>query len=135
MTVQAIKITNLLSFDELNVDNLNDLNCIVGRNNVGKSNLLKVLKFFYNKLEGKEELPPKLNSNYSYKGSISVTYDMTRIYRIARNQPKNKYFDFIIRKLVPLHKRSIFALTRYDNDYTTYTLTLNIYSDGKVKWS
>mgnify|MGYP000375362975 CR=1 FL=1 len=38
MTVQAIKITNLLSFDELNVDNLNDLNCIVGRNNVGKSN-------------------------------------------------------------------------------------------------
>ncbi|HDH7134870.1 TPA: AAA family ATPase, partial [Escherichia coli] len=46
MTVQAIKITNLLSFDELNVDNLNDLNCIVGRNNVGKSNLLKVLKFF-----------------------------------------------------------------------------------------
>ncbi|MDZ5848922.1 AAA family ATPase, partial [Klebsiella pneumoniae] len=49
MTVQAINITNLLSFDELSVDNLNDINCIVGRNNVGKSNLLKVLKFFYNK--------------------------------------------------------------------------------------
>lgn len=135
MTVQAIKITNLLSFDELNVDNLNDLNCIVGRNNVGKSNLLKVLKFFYNKLEGKEELPPKLNSNYSYKGFISITFDMTRIYRIARSQPKNKYFDFIIRKLVPRHKRSIIALTRYDNDHTTYTLTLNIYNDGQVKWS
>nr|EKU0808474.1 AAA family ATPase [Klebsiella pneumoniae] len=44
MTVQAINITNLLSFDELSVDNLNDINCIVGRNNVGKSNLLKVLK-------------------------------------------------------------------------------------------
>ncbi|KZX68607.1 hypothetical protein A3712_13230 [Vibrio sp. HI00D65] len=135
MTVQAIKVTNLLSFDELNVDNLNDLNCIVGRNNVGKSNLLKVLKFFYNKLEGKEELPPKLNSNYSYKGTISLTFDMTRIFRMARSQPKNKYFDFIIRKLVPAHKRSIFSLVRYDDDFTTYTLTLNIYNDGKVKWS
>ncbi|EGV1830903.1 TPA: AAA family ATPase [Vibrio parahaemolyticus] len=135
MTVQAVKITNLLSFDELIVDNLNDLNCIVGRNNVGKSNLLKVLKFFYNKLDGKEELPPKLNSNYSYKGSISITFDMTRIYRIARKQPNNKYFSFIIRKLIPLHKRSMFALMRYDNDHTTYTLTLNIYNDGKVKWS
>lgn len=135
MTIQAIKINNLLSFDELTVEHLNDLNCIVGRNNVGKSNLLKALKFFYNKLEDKEELPPKLNSNYSYKGSISITFDMTRIYRIARKQESNKYFNFIIRKLVPLHKRSIFTLNRYNKDHTAYTLTLNIYSDGKVKWS
>ncbi|TOC00345.1 hypothetical protein CGJ92_25685, partial [Vibrio parahaemolyticus] len=69
------------------------------------------------------------------KGSISITFDMTRIYRIARKQPNNKYFSFIIRKLIPLHKRSMFALMRYDNDHTTYTLTLNIYNDGKVKWS
>ena len=135
MSVQTIKVTNLLSFEELIINDLNDINCIVGRNNVGKSNLLKVIKFFYNKLEGKEELPPKLNSNYSYKGSISITFDMTKIYRIARKQPKSQYFSFIIRKLVPFHKRSLFALTRYNNDETTYTLVLNIYNDGKVKWS
>ncbi|EDT9504160.1 ATP-binding protein, partial [Salmonella enterica] len=87
MTIQKIKITNLLSFDEIEIDELNDINCIVGRNNVGKSNLLKTLKFFYNKLEGKEELPPRLNSNYSYKGTISITFDTTRIFRIARRQP------------------------------------------------
>ncbi|MEI8613561.1 AAA family ATPase [Shewanella sp. PP-He15 brown] len=56
MTIQSIKITNLLSFDELEVKDLKDMNCIVGRNNVGKSNLLKALKFFYNKLDGKEEI-------------------------------------------------------------------------------
>lgn len=132
---KKIEITNLLSFDNLLVEDLNDLNCIVGRNNVGKSNLLKVLKFFYNKLDGKEELPPKLNSNYSYKGSISITFDLTRIYRIARKKPTNQYFALIIRKLIPLHMRSIFTLMRYDNDHTTYTLVLNIYNDGKVKWS
>ncbi|EMY3699120.1 retron Eco8 family effector endonuclease [Salmonella enterica] len=135
MTIQKIKITNLLSFDEIEIDELNDINCIVGRNNVGKSNLLKTLKFFYNKLEGKEELPPRLNSNYSYKGTISITFDTTRIFRIARRQPSNKYFSFIVRKLIPIHKRSVFSLTKYDDDHTTFTLSLNIYNDGKVKWS
>lgn len=56
MTVQAIKITNLLSFDELVVNNLNDMNCIVGRNNVGKSNLLKVLKFFLQQIRRKRRV-------------------------------------------------------------------------------
>lgn len=135
MTIQKIKITNLLSFSDVEISNLNDMNCIVGRNNVGKSNFLKALKYFYNKLDGKDELPPKLNSNYSYKGVISITYDTTRIFRIARKQPNNKYFSFIVRKLIPIHKRSIFALTKYNEDHSTFTLSLNIYSDGKVSWS
>lgn len=135
MTIQKIKITNLLSFDEMEIDELNDINCIVGRNNVGKSNLLKVIRFFYNRLEGKEELPPRLNSNYSYKGMISITFDTTRIFRIARRQSSNKYFSFVIRKLIPAHKRSAFSLAKYDDNRTTFTLSLNIYNDGKVKWS
>ncbi|MDT3295437.1 MULTISPECIES: retron Eco8 family effector endonuclease [Shewanella] len=134
MTVQSIKITNLLSFDELEVKDLKDMNCIVGRNNVGKSNLLKALKFFYNKLDGKEEISPKLHSNYSYKGTISVTFDTTRIYRITRKKPNDKYFSFISRKLIPAHKRGIYALNRFDADNTSFTLTLNIYNDGSVKW-
>lgn len=93
------------------------------------------MKFFYNKLDDKEELPPKLNSNYSYKGSISITYDITKIFRISRRQPENDYFNFIVRKLVPIHKRSIFSQLKYNNDHTDYTLTLNIYNDGKVSWS
>ncbi|MEH6465588.1 MAG: retron Eco8 family effector endonuclease [Shewanella psychromarinicola] len=134
MTVQTIKINNLLSFDELEISDLADMNCIVGKNNVGKSNLLKALKFFYNKLEGKEEIAPKLHSNYSYKGSISITFDTTRIYRMARKKSNDTYFNFILRKLIPLHKRGIFALQRYDSDTTTFTLCLNIYNDGTVKW-
>ncbi|WP_261372368.1 AAA family ATPase [Yersinia mollaretii] len=52
MTILKIKITNLLSFDDVEINGLHDMNCIVGRNNVGKSNLLKALKFYYNRLEG-----------------------------------------------------------------------------------
>ncbi|NSY35844.1 ATP-binding protein [Pseudoalteromonas sp. JC28] len=135
MAIKNIKITNLLSFDELEIDDLEDVNCIVGKNNVGKSNLLKALAFFYNKLGGLEELPPKLNSNYSFKGSISLTFDTTRLFRISRRNTSSKYFDFINRKLIPLHKRSPFALQTYDKDQTLFTLTLFVYSNGSVKWS
>ncbi|AIN14323.1 retron Eco8 family effector endonuclease [Yersinia pseudotuberculosis] len=135
MTILKIKITNLLSFDDVEISGLHDMNCIVGRNNVGKSNLLKALKFYYNRLEGKEELPLKLYSNYSYKGVISLTFDTTKIFRIARKQTNNPYFQFIMRKLIPPIRRSMFSLASYTNEPTMYTLSLNIYNDGKVKWS
>ncbi|MBD0785833.1 AAA family ATPase [Vibrio sp. Y2-5] len=135
MSIESIKIENVLSFENLQIVDMKDMNCIVGRNNVGKSNLLKALKFFYNKLEEKEELPPKLHSNYSYKGKIAITFDTTRIFHIARKNPSNSYFSFIIRKLIPLHKRRFHALRSYDNTKSTFTLTLNIYNDGSVKWS
>ncbi|POD89385.1 MULTISPECIES: retron Eco8 family effector endonuclease [Pectobacterium] len=135
MTILKIKITNLLSFDDVEISGLHDMNCIVGRNNVGKSNLLKALKFYYNRLEGKEELPLKLYSNYSYKGIISLTFDTTKIFRIARRQTNNPYFQFIMRKLIPPIRRSIFSLATYTNEPTEYTLSLYIYNDGKVKWS
>lgn len=135
MTILKIKITNLLSFDDIEINGLHDMNCIVGRNNVGKSNLLKALKFYYNKLEGKEELPLRLHSNYSYKGIISLTFDTTKIFRIARRQTTNPYFQFIMRKLIPPFRRSLFSLAAYTDEPTTYTLSLNIYNDGKVKWS
>lgn len=135
LTIEKIEIINLLSFDELILNDLNDMNCIVGRNNVGKSNLFKALKYFYNRLENKVEIPPRLNSNYSYKGSIAITFDTTRIHRIARKHSNNKYFRFIISKLIPIEKRSIFSSLEYNQDKTAYTLTLNIYSDGKVAWS
>jgi predicted ATP-dependent endonuclease of OLD family len=134
MTIHSIKIQNLLSFENLEINDMKDINCIVGRNNVGKSNLLKVIQFFYNKLEDKEQIPPKLHSNYSYKGSISITFDTTRIFRISRKNPTNSYFSFIIRKLIPLHKRRLFLFHKYDDDRTTFTLSLNIYNDGSVKW-
>ncbi|WP_166113966.1 retron Eco8 family effector endonuclease [Pseudoalteromonas sp. Z9A5] len=135
MTIHSIKIDNLLSFESLEIKDMKDINCIVGRNNVGKSNLLKVIQFFYNKLEEKEQLPPKLYSNYSYKGCISITFDTTRIFRISRRNPKNSYFSFIIRKLIPLHKRGLFLFHKYDDDRTTFTLSLKVYNDGSVKWS
>lgn len=135
MSICAIKINNLLSFNQLELNDIKDINCIVGKNNVGKSNLLKALRFFYKKLEGINLLPPRLNSNYSVRGSISLTFDTTRIFNIARKNKNNSYFQFIMRKLIPIHKRGAFSLLSYSNQRTEFTLTLYIYSDNSVQWS
>lgn len=135
MAIKSIEIKNILSFEHIKIDNIRDLNCIIGRNNVGKSNLFKTLRFFYNKLEGKNGLPPNLYSNYSYKGSISLVFDTTRIFRIARKNKTNSYFSFLMRKLIPEHQRTFFELKRFSDTQTKFTLTLFIYNDNSTKWS
>lgn len=54
MGIKSIKIKNLLSYDEVYISDIKDINCIIGRNNTGKSNLLKLIKYFYTKLEKKK---------------------------------------------------------------------------------
>lgn len=135
MAVKSVSINNILSFESFHIDELLDISCIVGKNNVGKSNFLKAIRYFYNRLNGAEVLPLSLNSNYDYKGSISITYDTTRLFRIAQKQQGNTYFDFIMRKLVPANRRSPLSLLQFGKGNTFYTLTLYVYSNGGIKWS
>ncbi len=130
MAIKSIKIKNLLSFDELIIDNFEDVNCIVGMNNSGKSNLLKLMRFFYNKLDAKRELPPTLNSNYSSFGSITITYLISsRIKKQLKRQGKENLFK---------DNEQLSSNWMYIDDInkdTFYELTLIIYSNDSVKWS
>lgn len=111
MSLKSIKIKNLLSFDELIINNFEDINCIVGKNNAGKSNLLKLIKFFYDKLDGKRELPLELNSNYSAFGTITIIYSISQRIKQHLKPEQRKYFDNEIE------------------------LTLKIYSNDSIEWS
>ncbi|MDM5264577.1 retron Eco8 family effector endonuclease [Sulfurovum sp. XTW-4] len=130
MAVKSIKIKNLLSFDELMIDNFEDITCIVGMNNSGKSNLLKLIRFFYNKLDGKRELPPTLNSNYSTFGTITITYLISsRIKKQLKKQGKKNLFK---------DKKNSSSFWTYIDDInhdTFYDLTLKIHSNDLVEWS
>lgn len=142
MSMKSIKIKNLLSFDELIIDNFEDINCIVGKNNAGKSNLLKLIKFFYNKLDGKRELPPELNSQYSSFGTITVTYDMSRIYYIVSSPKilKSKFFKGIHNLFFHVEKDYItIKEIKKENSQihveSYLELTLKINSNDSVEWS
>jgi len=128
MSIKSIKIKNLLSFDELIIDNFEDINCIVGKNNAGKSNLLKLLRYFYNKLDEKRELSPLLYSDYSSFGTITIYYDISHIKKIvtADKNISNKKLGYF---------KEIYNLLILNNDSDTFELTLKIYANESIEWS
>ncbi|SUQ39308.1 retron Eco8 family effector endonuclease [Yersinia enterocolitica] len=138
MAIKSIRIKNLLSFDDFYVNEIKDINCVVGKNNTGKSNLLKLIRFFYNKLDGKRELPPELNDRYNTFGVISIEYDLSRIRKIvtSENQNKSKFFKHIYNIFF---KGEAVGVERNINNRKilsdTYTLTLTINSDDSINWS
>lgn len=115
MSILSIKIDNLLSFDKIKVDAFSDINCLVGMNNVGKSNFLKLIQFFYDKLDNKYILPPTLNNNYTNFGTISITYNLNEIKKIV-----NSVDSELRSKLFPVIKNLFF----YNNSINEYNLIL-----------
>lgn len=139
MSIKSIRVKNLLSFDELLINNFEDVNCIVGKNNTGKSNLLKLIRFFYNKLEDKRVLPPILNSKYSTFGTITIVYDTSRINAIVTyedNKNKSAFFKHIYNTLFKEESQTNDISLMIDGikKNNTFELTLRINSDDSTKW-
>lgn len=138
MSIKSIRIENLLSYDCLIVNKIADINCVLGKNNVGKSNLLKLLSYFYKKINGEKCIPPELHSGYSSLGSIAIEYDMSRIKSIvtSNREGKSDFFKHIYNtffKGSPVGAAKGFFIDS-DSD-TSFTLKLIINKDDSVSWS
>ncbi|EJD6379094.1 retron Eco8 family effector endonuclease, partial [Providencia rettgeri] len=138
--IQSIRIKNLLSFDDVILKDFQDLNCIIGRNNVGKSNLLKVIRYFYAKLQNKKVIPLDFHSNYNAIGEITFTYDTTRIKKIVTSRKNNGRFHKHIYNT--LFKSSSIKLNfselianKENISKSLFSLTLTICNDDSVLWS
>ncbi len=143
MAIHSVRIKNLLSFTDITIDMVKDINCIVGKNNVGKSNLLKLIKYFYSKIDGEKSIPPELYSNYESYGSISIKYDVSRIKSIVM-RPDNKshflkhiYNVLFSNEIKESDVEKEFSLSIFKSKKEKYfiELTLKIYKDDSVKWS
>lgn len=126
MAIKSIKINNLLSFDSIVINDLSTITCIVGQNNSGKSNLLKLLKFFYTKLDNKKAITPEFNSYYSSIGTITIKYDISRIQKIvtSNNKFKSNYFLHI--------EKTFFKKFKFNNELE---ITLTVNSDDSTFFS
>lgn len=101
MGIKRIKIRNVLSFDNLVIDKIDTINCSLGKNNAGKSNLFKLINFYYRALEGERILAPELNSNYDSNGYIEITFDTSHINKLVHSERnrENNYFGKVRRTL------------------------------------
>lgn len=136
MTIASIKIRNVLSFENIDLNSTNEIVCFVGKNNTGKSNLAKVIEYFYLMLSGEHVSAPSLYSNYSYSGSIEIRYDVTRLFRISLKRMKSSsYFEFVFNNIISKGDRSLGELRSYYEGKVYYSLKLEITSRGVVRWS
>ena len=139
MSFKAIKIVNLLSFDNVRITDMSTITCFIGRNNAGKSNLLKLIKFFYESLEGKRLLSPELNSNYNASGFIEIEFDTSHINKLVHSDRNrsNRYFTEIYNSLFRNSNRGFLSfITRPRKEVNnTFKIKLNVKSDGAISWS
>ena len=143
MGIKSIRIKNLLSFDYVLINEIKDINCIIGQNNAGKSNLLSLINYFYDKLEGKQVIPPKFFSSYSTLGTISITFDTTRLRQVVTSKQDNPYLKHIYnvffkdepRKIVNMFSMMIPCIGRERDKQSLFELTLTINSDDSIGWS
>lgn len=140
MSLQSIRIKNLLSFDDVTINSLEDINCIIGMNNAGKSNLMKMIRYFYDKLDDVKVLPPDFHSNYTPSGSITLTYDVTRIKKIVMNSNNNGRFhkhiyNTLFKPQSFIRRPPKFVFPLFFQRKSTYSITLTVSKDDSITWS
>jgi len=121
MKIKKIEIQNYKTIKKLNVDFYNDITLIVGKNNIGKSNVLKALEIFFEWVE-KRKVPSTLDYNDFRKNStqinLSVTFDEVDklisnlskdlIEESSKNRPNQeriKYYEILYRTFQLLENR------------------------------
>lgn len=134
MAIQSIRVKNLLSFDDVLIDDIQDINCIVGKNNTGKSNLLKLVRYFYSKLNNERVLPPELHSKYNSYGAITIRFNTTRIKRIVTGKNNNSAFLKHVYNIL-FHGQNTSPFSSQPTKESYLDLTLTIFKDDSIKWS
>lgn len=140
MAIKSIRIKNLLSFDDFYISNIKDVNCIVGRNNSGKTNLLKIIDYFYSKLNDEQVVPPTFFCNYTAIGSITITYNTTRIkHVVSSNKNRSDYQRYIYKSLFRSEHKDAFGYMERKSANKKgsyeYSITLTINKNGAIYWS
>lgn len=136
MSIRSIRIVNLLSFKDFYINSFSDINCIIGKNNVGKSNLLKIIKFFYNCLEGISVIPLPFHSNYSSYGEITIDFDTNRLEDVVRStKGKSPYQKHIYKTLFKSELNQFGYLSSKDKNKGVFSLTLRLHKNNAISWS
>lgn len=126
MSIHRVEINNFKSLSNLKID-IQSLNCLIGENGVGKTNILNALKYYYeNMLEVNISNRNFDNKNiYNDKLVISITYDLSRIERIVRsNHDITSIFNQKIHKYI---------LDNLVNNNITLRMVQN--KSGSIEWN
>lgn len=124
MAITRIKINNFKSLKEIDLD-VKEFNCLIGKNGVGKTNILNAIRYFYDNLTESHismDNFDKVNA-YNDQLEISLTFDFTDILN-----KMNTNSDFYQKVKDQVEHKTPF------NDRVV-VLTMTQYKQDSVHWS
>lgn len=135
MPISRVRIKNCKSIKDLLIP-FNHVNCLLGENGTGKTNILKTIKYFYDNLVEKnsdDSLCDKVNP-YIQSFEITFYYDFSRLKKIAESHFEriSIYDDY---SLNPIFKKIKNIDKKYSDQDGDIKITLNQNKNGIQKWN
>ncbi|MFY0216285.1 AAA family ATPase [Bacillus cereus] len=86
MPINRVELKNCKSIKNIQIS-FNQINCLLGENGTGKTNILKSIKYFYDNLTGKKASDSLYDKANPYIQSFEITlyYDFSRLKKIAKS--------------------------------------------------
>lgn len=130
MSIIKIEINNSRSLKNVFL-NIFDINCLIGENGTGKTNILKSINFFYSNLTENNYDGSLFDKNNPYNDTleISLTYDLSKIVKIAQNSFSN---SIITHKFF---RHIIFDITEYLDNDNEVKITLRQTKERGITWN
>ncbi|TBL77640.1 retron Eco8 family effector endonuclease [Paenibacillus thalictri] len=131
MPISRILISNCRSISKVSID-LSDVNCLIGENGTGKSNIIKAIHHFHQNLtanKNDEALFDKKNPYNDYV-EISFIYDLSRIRRIAQTRYAQ---DALF--LHDFFGKILFEFSDYIDDNNLVHATIKHFKSGQRNWN
>jgi len=80
--ISEVRIKNFLSYKDVTFSGINKYNVLIGKNNSGKSNLIKIMKFLHSNCQNNEFDPSVLyDSRKNIDAELILTIELTKDYR------------------------------------------------------
>lgn len=134
MGITRIELKNCRSIKNIQLQ-LNEINCLLGENGTGKTNIMKSFKYFYDNLTERNINDSLYDKENPYIQSFEITlyYDFARLSKIAESHSKRRdMFDY---KLNPIFKKINKIHKEYSNHNDEVKITLNQDKNGIQKWN
>lgn len=124
MAITRIKITNFKSLKNIELD-IKDLNCFIGQNGVGKTNILNALKYFFDNLTEENMSTKYFDKTNAYNDNleISITFDFKDI--MKKTNENSAFYE------------SVEELVNYKIAFNNKVIVVRLtqYKDGRIHWN
>ncbi|MGX5444678.1 retron Eco8 family effector endonuclease [Bacillus thuringiensis] len=134
MPINRVELKNCKSIKNIQIS-FNQINCLLGENGTGKTNILKSIKYFYDNLTGKKASDSLYDKANPYIQSFEITlyYDFSRLKKIAKSHLERA--DKLGYKLNPIFKKISTISKKYCDQNNEMKMTLNQDKNGIQKWN